>query len=243
MNNYRQFLDWQIANNNVRVEQFHVGQNNQFVLIKNREKYPIFEMLNIAANGNVWTGVDTNKRNHFPVMKDLSPSEYPNENMMSIAFRMSYGKFDYFNGGDLISRGTPGQWEDIETPIGLVTGPVDVCIANHHAYYDAMSLTFLQALRPRVHIILSWAPSHPSPSVLNRMMSSRTYTSPRDVFATNIMEETRFIQPAGIGLMKSQQGHIVIRVNPGGESYMIYILDDSEENFEIKDIHGPYVCN
>ena len=55
---------------------------------------------------------------------------------------MSYGKFDYFNGGDL-TTGAPGTWQDIETPVGLVTGPVDVCIANHHAYYDAMGVLFL----------------------------------------------------------------------------------------------------
>jgi hypothetical protein len=43
--------------------------------------------------------------------------------------------------------------------------------------------------------------------------------------------------------MKSRQGHIVIRVAPGGNSYMIYILDDSEENFKVTGVHGPYSSN
>jgi arginine repressor len=74
-------------------------------------------------------------------------------------------------------------------------------------------------------------------------MSNETYPGPRDVFATNIMDENRIVIGSRVNDMKSQQGHIVIRVNPGGESYMIYILDDSVENFKIKAIHGPYNCN
>jgi hypothetical protein len=153
---------------------------------------------------------------------------------------LSYGKFDYFNGGD-ITTGAPGSWQDIETPVGLVTGPVEICLANHHAYFDAMGVSFLQAVRPQVHIIQVWSPSQPDNGVLARMMSTWTYPGPRDIFATNIMEETRVVT-GRIDNLKSQQGHIVVRVNPGGESYMIYILDDSEESFKIKSIHGPYRC-
>ncbi len=224
------------------MEQFLVGANEQFLLVNTPGKYPNFEIRNIAANGHIWTGVGKNERNHFPALEDLDEKEYPGENQNSIAFRLSYGKFDYFNGGD-ITAGAPGQWHDVETPVSLVTGPVDVCLSNHHAYYDAMGYSFLRALRPRVHIIQSWSPSHPSPSVLARMMSTRTYSGPRDIFATNIMDATKTVIGAGINKLKSQQGHIVIRVTPGGETYMIYILDDSKENFKIKAIHGPYISN
>jgi hypothetical protein len=54
------------------------------------------------------------------------------------------------------------------------------------------------------------------------------------------MKETIVVIGGRMDKMKSQQGHIVIRVDPGGDSYMIYILDDSEENFKIKTLHGPY---
>jgi len=174
-------------------------------------------------------------------MEDLKPEEIPGENMCSIAFRLSYGKFDYFNGGDL-TAGSPGSWQDIETQVGLVTGPVEVCEANHHAYYDAMGVPFLQALRPRVIIIQVWSPSQPAANILARMLSNWTYSGPRDIFATNTMEETRVVC-GRMDSLKSQQGHIVVRVNPGGGSYMIYILDDSDEQFSIKSIHGPYKSN
>ena len=68
------------------------------VLTHDPESYPNFEIRNIAANGRVWTGVDTNVRNHFPRVEVLPQEHYPNENMNSIALRMSYGSFDYFTG-------------------------------------------------------------------------------------------------------------------------------------------------
>ncbi len=239
LGNYLKFLNWHIDNNKSKVEQFKVGHNDQFVLLKNPGKYQNFEVRNIAANGHVWTGTGSNSRNHFPPLESLDKRQYPGENMNSIAFRLSYGKFDYFNGGD-ITTGAPGSWQDIETPVGLVTGPVDVCLANHHAYFDAMGHSFLQAVRPRVHIIQAWSPSHPSPSVIARMMSEWTYPGPRDVFSTNTMEETVVVIGDRMNEMKSKQGHIVIRVQPGGDSYMIYILDDTEESLEIIAVHGPY---
>ena len=239
--NYIQFVKWSTEKNGVVAEQFRVGDNRQFSLLRNPEKFPAFEIRNLAANGHVWTGVGNSERNHFPAIEDLAPADYPGENAVSIAFRLSYGKFDYFNGGD-ITFGTPGTWKDIETPVGLVTGPVEVCLANHHAHFDAMGAPFLQAVRPRVHIIQSWAPSHPAASVLARMMSKWSYPGPRDVFITNMMEETYVVVGTRIDEMKSTQGHIVIRVQPDGESFMIYILDDSEESFKIKSVHGPYYC-
>jgi hypothetical protein len=44
-------------------------------------------------------------------------------------------------------------------------------------------------------------------------------------------------------VMKSEKGHIVIRVHPGGNHYDIYILDVTSESFVIKSIHGPYDSN
>jgi hypothetical protein len=239
--NYIRFVKWNVEQKRFTAEQFRVGANDQFTLLHNPKKYNNFEIRNMASNGWIWTGVENNVRNHFPSVESLSANEYPAENMCSSAFRLSYGKFDYFNGGDL-TTGEAGTWQDIETPVGLVSGPVDVCVANHHAYYDAMGVTFLKAVRPRVHIVQVWSPSQPSPNILSRMLSTGTYPGPRDIFATNTMEETRVVS-GRMESLKSQQGHIVVRVNPGGEDYMIYILDDSSESFRIKAIHGPYNCN
>lgn len=241
MQNYRRFVDWKVKNTGLGVERFQVGQRDQLRLLRSPEKYPGFEIRNIAVNGRVWTGVGTEERNHFPPVETLPVADIPNENMVSSAFRLSYGKFDYFNGAD-ITTAPAGDWRDIETPVGLVTGPVEVCLANHHAHFDAMGEAFLKAVRPKVHIIQSWAPSHPAANLLARMYSQAVYPGARDVYMTNTMEETRVVIGGGMDRMKSGQGHIVIRVEPGGDSFRILILDDSEESFRIKAIHGPYSC-
>jgi beta-lactamase superfamily II metal-dependent hydrolase len=242
MKNYLAFLKWQTKNRGVKTEQFRPGRNDQFVLLSNPSKYPGFEIRNIAANGHVWTGTGFNERNQFPAIENLKPEQYPDENKCSIAFRISYGKFDYFNGGD-ITGGPFGQWQDIETPAGLASGPVDVCEVNHHAYYDAMGLPFVQAVRPRVFILQYWSPGHPAVNSLANMQSQAAYPGPRDIFSTNMMEATKIVIGAAIDSFKSQHGHIVIRVAPGGDSYMIYVLDDSNEKYLIKSVHGPYESN
>lgn len=241
-NNYIRFVKHQVANEKIKAEQYRVGVNNQIVLKNNPIKYPDFEIRNIAANGHVWTGVGSNERYYFSTVNDSDKEYRPNENMCSIAFRLSYGKFDYFSGGDLYSL-TSEPWQDLETPVGLVTGPVEVCKANHHANFDTMGKAFLRSLHPRVMVIHTWLAQQPDMSVLRRMLSANSYPGPRDIFATNVMEETKVVVGWAIDKLKSQQGHIVIRVNPGGAGYMVYVLDDSKENFKVKAKFGPYECN
>lgn len=241
--NYRDFLTWHMKNNGLTAEQFRVGVNDQIVLLANPSKYPEFEIRNIAANGHVWTGVNENVRNHFPALTSLK-EDFPSENMCSIALRLSYGRFDYFTGGDLPGVPPAGApvWHDVETPIAKVVGPVEVNETNHHAYFDAQNAFFISALRPRVHIIQSWVVSQPAPGTFSRLLSTRLYPGPRDIFATNIREETRIFIGSAIDKLKSQQGHIVIRVEPKGETFRIFILDDSSESFTVRSVHGPYQC-
>ena len=35
-------------------------------------------------------------------------------------------------------------------------------------------------------------------------------------------------------------GHIVLRVAPGGDSFYVYMLDDNNFKYRVKSIHGPY---
>lgn len=237
--NYGQFVNWQVANKKMQAERFCVGANDQIVLINNAQRYPDFEIRNIAANGHIWTGVGTVERNYFPDIQNLPKDKYPNENMCSIAFRLSYGKFDYFNGGDIYSV-TNEPWQDIETPVGQITGPVEVCKANHHANFDAMGKSFLQSLRPRVMIIQNWLAQQPDMSVLRRMLSTKIYPGPRDIFTTNLMEETKIVVGRAVEKLKSSQGHVVIRVSPGGNEYMVYVLDDMTTEYKVKASFGPY---
>jgi beta-lactamase superfamily II metal-dependent hydrolase len=240
--NYIRFVNWHVANGAI-AEQFEVGSNQQFKLLKQADQYTGFEIRNIAANGEVWTGVHNNTRSHFPPLDKLTREEYPEENALSTAIRISYGNFGYFNGGDLVHTYSPGTWKDIETPVGLATGPVDVCVANHHAK-DAMGEGFIRAVRPQVFVIQGFALSHPDAAALRNMASHKIYPGERDIFTTHLFDVNKVVLGEKlVGQLKSTQGHIVIRVNPGGNSFNVYILDDSAENFKVTDIHGPYLSN
>jgi hypothetical protein len=71
--------------------------------------------------------------------------------------------------------------------------------------------------------------------------SQYLYPGPRDLFATNIMEANKIvIGPALERAYKSMDGHIVLRVMPGGKEYFIIILNDENEKNEVKSIFGPY---
>lgn len=242
--NYRRFLEWHIEKHGIEVEQFNVGQNDQISLIHKPSDYPNFEIRNIAVNGKVWTGTGTNTRNHFPPIETIPEEDLPTENMSGLALRLSYGSFDYFTGGDLAGVPPPGTpiWHDIETPVAKAVGPVDVNVTNHHAHFDAQNEFFLSVLRPRIHIIQSWVVNHPAPSTLRRMLSTRLYPGPRDIFSTNLKETTKTFIGSSSNRINGQ-GHIVIRVQPGGESYNVYVLDDSDESFRIKAIYEPFYSN
>src|SRR5690554_6137012 len=226
MQNYISFVDRHVSCG-AAAEQFEVGSNKQFTLLRHADKYPEFEIRNLTANGYVWTGVQNKVYNHFATLEQMKEKQVPNENHCSAAIRISYGKFDYFNGGDIINSNATGTWRDIETPVGLVAGPVEVCEANHHAYHDAMGEAFLKAVRPRVIIMQLWSASHPDHRVLQRLLDHSVYPGERDIFATNLMEATQKALGRRTDPIKSRQGHIVTRVHPGGDRYDIYILDDA----------------
>jgi hypothetical protein len=48
------------------------------------------------------------------------------------------------------------------------------------------------------------------------------------------------IGPALERSYKSMDGHIVLRVQPGGDTYYVIILNDENEVNEVKAVHGPY---
>ena len=239
MLNYMKFLHYQADHGGPRAEQVRVGARDQIKLKRDPDAFPNFEVRNIAANGSMWTGVDANTRKLIPEATD--PKEI-GENGLSISMRISYGAFDYFTGGDLSVRdfetaGPEEVWKDLETPIARVTGPVEALKANHHGNYDANGVPFLSALRPRVIVVATWGASQPAMSVYRRMISQRTYPGPRDIFVTNIMRETRTVYD--VSKLKSDQGHVVIRVHPSSE-YEVFNLDDSREGYIVKARFGRY---
>lgn len=197
---------------------------------------------NIAVNGEMWTGLGNQTTSLFPLLSSLKPADFPNENMCSAVFQIRYGKFDYFSGGDVqgvIRFGAPA-WHDVETPIAQVVGPVDVQLVDHHGYPDSQNGALLTRLQPRVMVVPSWASSHPGKDVLERMFSDEYYKEPRDVFMTNLLPEAKTTIADLLPRLKSEGGHVVIRVEKGGQRFRVLVLDDTTETLVVKSIEGPY---
>ena len=244
MDNYRSFIEWQKDNNGLKVEKFVASSNNQIELINKKEKYPSFQIQNISVNGEVWTGVANNTRKNFPEIESLKDQgmSLPGENPCSISFRVSYGQFDYFTGGDIpgvLDTNDP-LWNDIETPVARAVGPVEVNVLNHHGNRDSQNAFFLESLRPRVHIMSVWSSDHPGNNVLNRLLDKSIYPGPRDLFATNMLDANYQVIGEDLEELSSAQGHIVVRVAPEGASYQVIILEDGNTAIKIQEVYGPY---
>src|SRR5262249_5558131 len=155
------------------------GRADQIVLVHAPKDFPNFKIQNLAANGYAWTGSGTEVRNRFP------EGAVPDENNLSLSFRLTYGAFNYFNGGDMagvpeapvagVTPPKPNSWDEMETAVAWVCGPVDVAAVNHHGTPDVANAPFLSILRPRVHIISIYASSQPGPDVLRRLLSEQVY--------------------------------------------------------------------
>ena len=237
ISNYMDFIDWAESNYNATAEQFIPGSNDQIVLAHNPGAYPEFKVQNLLANGVVWTGSGTATRNTFPDAATLVAGD-ASENIFSIAFVLSYGNFDYFTGGDMQynGRSTYG-WKDIEAALLGVAPKVDVMKANHHGTSNCNSDLLLQQLKPHTVVAHVWRDVHPNPTTIGRMFAA---DSDAQIFTTNMTDPNRSRLAEFIAQMKGTQGHIVVRVSPGGDEYMVYVLDDNDQGYNVKSVYGPY---
>jgi Metallo-beta-lactamase superfamily len=232
VNNYRKFLEWQVENNGLQVERFKAGRSDQISPVQEPKKYPKFMIRNIAVNGEIWTGNDTETYNYIPPVGEIKSEDWedwPNENMFSTVLRLSYGNFDYYTGGDIPGYPWPGApaWGDLETPVANAVGEVDVHVLNHHGFVDAANEFFIKTLKPRVNIVQVLGASHLCASAFRRLTSRKLYPGPRDIFTTNLHEAKKIILGSSAeDAIKSSRGHILVRVAPGGDFYKVIILDD-----------------
>ena len=239
--NYRSFLAAQ-AKAGRTVERFKVGSKTQFGLQRRAGDFPSFEIRNLIANGEVWTGQGEQTRQLFPDLTGMKAADLPSENACSAGIRLRYGKFGYFTGGDLTSDTNYGRdpWRDTETPAAEVCGPVSVAVADHHGYFNANGGAYVRALRPRVFVIMAWDSAHPTVNTLAAMYSKAIYPGERDVFATAVKPELK-ITNKRVNDFKSSNGHVVIRVEEGGERFRVMVVSNADESGRVTGSFGPYL--
>ncbi|MEZ5419106.1 MAG: hypothetical protein R2708_17465 [Vicinamibacterales bacterium] len=238
--NYQAFVEARVARGTLRMEQARVGAADQIEL-RHGTAPALFEARVVAANGVVWTGRGAGHEATFPPLTALTADDLPDENMCSVALRFRYGRFDYFTGGDLPGdpEGAP-DWQGIEQRVGAAIGATDVHQVNHHGSIDPATPAFLAALRSRVLIVPAWAPTHPSPDALKRMLNRRYYPGPRDVFVLALREPMTHAIGGRVQQLASSLGHVVVRVAPGGATYEVFVLDARSTSRLVIAHTGPY---
>ncbi|MEM9326900.1 MAG: hypothetical protein AAGA85_14635 [Bacteroidota bacterium] len=242
LENYWSFLDYQ-TKQGMKAAMLRVGTDDQIVLTKNKGAYPSFSVKGIKANGTIWTGRGTETFEYFPDTTGVPWRQRPSENPLSLAIRIDYGKFKYFTGGDMpgiINLGGP-KWNDVETPCAPAIGEVDVATLNHHGNRDSQNPFYVATLKPRVWVQQSWSSDHPGEEVYRRLTSRAVYPDDRDIFTLNLLDAAvNFIGPNLKRAYKSTEGHILIRVMPGGDQYYVIILDDENTERKVTKVFGPY---
>lgn len=228
--NYRKFVADREAKGG-HMEGFQVGSNQQFRLLNAPADYPNFEIRNIVGNGKLWTGEGRD-------FSEIAPANAPadlflNENRCSCGFRIAYGDFDYYTGGDIQAEDkNKPEWFDIESKLGKLLGETDVVVANHHAYSDAMFPPFVSAVRAQAYVLPVWDYYHPQPNSLANMLSEELYPGERMVFGAGLVESNRTRLGAD-GQKIKPAGHVVVRVYPGGKQFQVFVLDDHSEDYPI----------
>lgn len=238
--NYLDFADYRMKHGQAVVG-LKPGALDQ-IKLGDAKAFPGFHVRNIASSGLIWTGAREEAHDYIP--KGAVTACGFDENPFSNVLTMAYGRFKYYSGGDIpgVPHYNQPWWRDIETPVSAVVGPVDVMLLDHHGNRDTVNENILRNLAPRVMVQQNWLSPQPGEEVVVRMASQGLYPGPRDVFSTGMAPETRAaIGPIMDSIYKSYNGHVVVRVAPGGEEYMVYILGDLDKERRIVKRFGPYL--
>jgi beta-lactamase superfamily II metal-dependent hydrolase len=239
LQNYLDMVEYRMRHSQT-VLGLRAGELDQ-IHLRHPQDYPNFHIRNIASSGVIWTGRGDTVQQYIP--RDAIRDCHYDENPFSNVLKIIYGGFSYYTGGDIPGIRDYGQpfWRDVETPVSAVVGPVDAMTLDHHGNRDSTNGNILRALRPRVVVQQNWLSAQPGEEVVVRMASSGYYPGPRDVFSTGMSPETRVaIGPIMDKIYRSYNGHVVIRVSPGGKTFEVFILNDDDQVYEVIGHFGPY---
>ena len=230
----------------MKITPFTVGANRQIRLLHETKPYysRVFEIRNLAANGVVWDG-RKGVRDVVGEHVKRTGAKKVLENSLSAAFRIRYGNFTYFTGGDIegefVCEG--GAKIKYEALVGAAAGHVEVCKTNHHAYYRSMCKEFIRRTSPKLYLSSTWSPNQINDITLPNMMSRDLYPGER-VIAFGCIPEFKKKAYASRGLLDSvaPEGHAVVKVAPGGFWYRLYTLTAKDESMRIVGCRDFYCC-
>ena len=228
--NWKCFVTSVSARDGAKIEKFDLGSESQFVLVNNPQKYPDFKITNLHSNGFIWKDGKA---------KDCWKGKPVSENGASTGFLLSYGKFDWFAGGDAGNNGR------VEKPVARVIGrPIEAMKGHHHMSWHTMTPEMMEIFAPQVVVNQSFYAHQPWPETMKTVQTTAMPEGQvRDVFLTNIHDDTYAEDAETLSKIKAYRGHVVIRVMPGGDQFYVYMLDDTNLECRVKSVYGPYKCN
>lgn len=239
--NYWAFLDWTQRENGTVRAAWDAGSHSQIVPLY---KPDCVTVQAYSGNGRFWTGEGEESEQLLPTKEEFETGPeagVPVENAFSCSYILTYGDFDFFLGGDLqVNDRSNFPYKDVEAPVARKAHKVEVMKANHHGTSNTNDTLIMSVLRPDVWVCSNWRTVQPKPATIDRVIAANPSC---DIFCTNMPKENvPILGEDRLSRIDSQWGHVVVRVGRGGHSYMVYSLDDGDQEYTVKSIHGPYSC-
>ena len=248
---YEQFITWARGSKGLVAEKAVNGSESQLALVNKPSEYPDFKIQINAVNGWYWNGSKSVDAYSFNRLLGKQPSENGN----SISFLLSYGDFDYLTSGDA------GANTNIENNLAKsINRKIEAMKAHHHFAWETMSATSMAIYLPTVvvsHCFYDHQPDmghgwttcddsdivYADKSTQAFQTAWNAYSGDKHWFFTNIHPTTASTYPYEVAKMAGKNGHVVIRVAKDAEFYYVYVLDDTDMNYNVKSIHGPFTCH
>ena len=224
---WAKFVTWGVKEKRFTAERFTVG-TKQIVLRNNPDKYKDFSIFNVCANGFSWA------KDHNGEGMLIGGKVERGGNPASCGFHLTYGKFDYMACGDVSWSSQDMTAYYFRDFIG--EGKLDAAKAIHHLAHNGWGkMMRVFNYDPQVVIDPCFASNKPYPEPL-------AYVLPRikAFFANNIHPDMAASHKDLVDQIAGYNGHIALRVMPGGDEFYVYMLDDSDFEYRVKSIHGPY---
>ena len=225
------FVRWGVKKKRFTAERFAAGKE-QIVMVNKSKRYNEFSIFNICANGFIWNR--TNSGDDRVVGKVAKSGGNP----ASCGFHIRYGAFDYIACGDLTSSAQNRLAYYFRDFIG--EGNLEAFKSNHHLAANSWG-TKMQECNFNPHVVLNHCFTLNKPDV-NKLLHVLPVV--KGFFSTNIHKD--FVTLPGVkennllDKITAYNGHLVLRVAPGGKSFYVYMLDDTDFQYKVKSIHGPY---
>lgn len=237
---YASFIQWARSAKGLKVERAKLGSTSQIKLVNDPSAYPDFVVEVNALNGKV--------------NGDESEVKKVAENGTSISFLISYGDFDYLTSGDA------GTNTVVEPNLArTINRKIEAMKAHHHFSWNAMSEAIMKIYQPKVIVSQSFYDHQPdlghdwscygTPYMdktsyeFQNAWKSYGEDSDKNWYFTNIHPTTAQMYPEEVIKMKSRNGHVVIRVKEGGDEFYVYVLDDTDFEYKVVQIDGPFSCH